>query len=1024
MRRSIFLRIDLFFVVIVAFVLQAASCWAAVIFVRSDGNDAQSGSTWAGAKRTVQAAIITANQGDELWIAAGTYPEHIKNKVVNETAVDVALYGGFAGNESAREQRNWSVNVTTLDGGGGPFPTPPESGSVITIDTGATQATRIDGFRIIRGHGMAGGGISISGAAPTITNNTIQNNTGSVGGGILISNYKITPPQSHAVVTNNTIVDNYAVEAGGGIAIVGSERIVSYDRASPIISQNNISRNISEFHGGGIGIYGHAGPQVFNNMILANTAAYAEENFMGNGGGIYATSRDVDDAPLQYTVCAPVITSNVIAANGANFGGGIHLWDTDTDHGGIPVLTNNTVVANNGTGITWITTNPVIQNNLVAFNARGFEQGDAQSPATAFRNNSVYGNQLWEENSNYAGLSDQTGTNGNISTDPLLANYQIGDFHLRIGSPCINAGYTPVIGSGWVDIDGQNRIIGDAVDIGADESDGTVGIVPTPVYHVSPTGNDGQNGSSWATAKRTVSAGIAAASETGGEVWVAAGTYVERNALPAFIYLYGGFAGDETSRSSRDIVAHPAILDGGSVPTVVNCLKAGYQVSTVDGFIIQNGGVYTGGQVPNGTQGYKGRGAGIYCQVASPLIRNNTIRHNSLGNPFDSANKTGYGAGVYTYLSYSLIENNTISENETINSISGQGGGCFFFRSMPTLRNNSITGNRAKFGAAVYSLYAYPRIIGNLIEGNSFYNNIPGYYMGAAEGAVTLDMNWDLLVERNLIRGNTAGASGGVGAGINAKTNLAGRIQNNLILSNIADGMGGGIYALAPLNATSSLFIVNNTIVANSGSSYGMEQGGGLALSIPPAITLPNPIANRVVVANNIIAFNSSGIFETLTTPMVPPTLIKNDVFNTANNYIYLTQGATDIHADPVFVDRTGGDFHLTSSSPCIDAGENAIGSLPATDYDGKVRILDGNGDGSTVIDMGAFEYGTSTPVFSPGDVNHDGAVDLADAVLTLQILTGIVPAQPVFKDADVNQNGKIGIEEAIFVLQHVAGIR
>ncbi len=1023
MKHSNLFRTGLILVVMATFIFQAAFCRAAVIHVRSDGNDAQSGATWSGAKQTIQAAVTAAGQGDEIWVAAGTYAEHVKNKVVGETAVDVALYGGFIGNESARDQRNWNANVTIIDGGGGPFPTPPESGSVVTIDSGAGQAMRIDGFRIIRGHAMAGGGISVTGAAPVITNNTIQNNTGSVGGGILIYNYKITPPQSHAVVTDNTIVDNYAVEAGGGIAVVGSERIVTYDRASPIISRNSILRNISEFHGGGIGIYGHAGPQVLNNMILANTAAYAEADFMGNGGGIYASSRDVDDTPLQYTVCAPVITTNVIAANGANFGGGIHLWDTDVDHGGIPSVTNNTVVANNGSGISWITTSPVVQNNLVAFNSRGFEQGDAQSPATTFRSNSVYGNQLWDENTNYTGFADQTGANGNISADPLLANFKIGDFHLRTGSPCINAGHTPAIGAGWMDIDGQDRIIGAAVDIGADESDGTVGSVPTPVYHVSTTGSDGQNGSGWATAKRTVSAGIAAAAQTGGEVWVAAGTYVERNSLPAFVYLYGGFAGDETSRSSRSIAAHPTILDGGGIPTVINCLKAGYQVSTVDGFTIQNGGAYTGGQVPTGSQGYKGRGGGIYCQVSSSLIRNNIIQHNSLGNPFDSANKTGYGAGVYTYLSYSLIENNTIFENETINSLSGQGGGLFFFRSMPTVKNNHISGNKAKFGAAIYSLYANPRIIGNIIEGNTFYNNMPGYYMGAADGAVTLDMNWDFLVEKNLIRGNTAGATGGVGAGINAKSNLAGRIQNNLILGNNANGMGGGIYALAPLNAASSLFIINNTIVANTGASYGMEQGGGLALSIPPAITLPDPIANRIVVANNIIAFNSSGIFETLTTPMVAPTLIKNDIFNTGSNYINLTQGAADIHADPRFINRTGADFHLATDSPCIDAGDNAVAALAFTDYDGIVRIIDGNGDGSAWVDMGAFEYRNSAYQFT-GDVNHDGAVDLTDAVLILQILSGIAPAQPAFKDADISQDGKIGMAEIIFILQKTAGIR
>jgi len=213
---------------------------------------------------------------------------------------------------------------------------------------------------------------------------------------------------------------------------------------------------------------------------------------------------------------------------------------------------------------------------------------------------------------------------------------------------------------------------------------------------------------SWATAKKTVTGAIAVAQTTGGEIWVAAGTYVERNILPAFLYLYGGFAGTETNRADRNVSANPSILDGGGVPTVVNSLYAGYFLSAVDGFTIQNGGLYTGGANP-GISGYKGRGAGIYCQVTSPLIQNNTIRHNSLGNPFDSPNRTGYGAGIYTYLSYALIQDNIITENEILNnnSSAGSGGGIHCFRSMPTILRNTISNNRAISGAAIYGLHAF-----------------------------------------------------------------------------------------------------------------------------------------------------------------------------------------------------------------------------------------------------------------------------------------------------------------------------
>jgi hypothetical protein len=64
----------------------------------------------------------------------------------------------------------------------------------------------------------------------------------------------------------------------------------------------------------------------------------------------------------------------------------------------------------------------------------------------------------------------------------------------------------------------------------------------------------------------------------------------------------------------------------------------------------------------------------------------------------------------------------------------------------------------------------------------------------------------------------------------------------------------------------------------------------------------------------------------------------------------------------------------------------------------------------------------TTSSTHQRGDVDGNGAVELADLVASLQAAVGMTPE--VYGDADVNRDGKIGMPEAIYILQSLSGQR
>ncbi len=198
-----------------------------------------------------------------------------------------------------------------------------------------------------------------------------------------------------------------------------------------------------------------------------------------------------------------------------------------------------------------------------------------------------------------------------------------------------------------------------------------------------------------------------------------------------------------------------------------------------------------------------------------------------------------------------------------------------------------------------------------------------GLFVDTASGPV--------LIRNNILGSNTASANGG-GAYVETDTGAV-TFTNNTLNGNTA-ATGGGLYLLLLTDGASGAAanIFNNIIWGNTASA----SGGDLFIDDDG-----NGNGNGAAVD---IDFND---FVTLDSGCVTSCISG------------INLGFNNLMEDPLLA---APDLRLLANSPAIDEGTNFVG-LSATDIDGDSRALDGNGNGSVVVDMGADEF-----VFTPPD--------------------------------------------------------
>jgi hypothetical protein len=423
--------------------------------------------------RTLTAAVAAAQNDDRILVARGNYagPVRVESKTLT-------LLGGYAGGTTAGYATNTegdfseprpAENTTTIQGNA-------TNAVVLLIESGAS---RVEGFTLRGGGGaredayrVQGGGVYISGGAPTLAGNIIENNTAIsqeldfFGGGIYSGDADVT-------IENNIIRGNTSGR-GGGITI---------SRGSVRIRDNEIVGNIGMGdHGGGIYLFSQdailEGNRIHNNeigralgygwgggFIVFNPGARAVLRFNevfnnyapSSGAGVFID----EGASALMEHCR--VYANVSEPNiGA---GGIFVDPSWDDQPSSLTMRHCTVYGHltpeptfGGNGLFVMANSTATVENCIFWGNDG---------------HSIYSGDTGGVTVRYSTTEEAHDGPGNLTGDPLFANAPGGDFHLRSR----HGRWNPST-SGWV-LDAESSPCIDAAD-------------PASPFDREPEGNGGR----------------------------------------------------------------------------------------------------------------------------------------------------------------------------------------------------------------------------------------------------------------------------------------------------------------------------------------------------------------------------------------------------------------------------------------------------------------------------------------------------------------------------------------------------
>jgi parallel beta-helix repeat protein len=753
----------------------------------------------------------------------------------------------------------------------------------------------------------------------------------------------------HNYETHESVLDGFTIINAGNFYQDSSYAYggVVCNYSSPTI------KNCIIKYSNGSGIYIYGSPEIINCIIADNVAQ--------DGGGIYCG----DGKPV---ISNCIIKENLSTANYGGTHGGGGIFSTAT-----PIITNciieDNIAFDNGGGIFSSHSNYTLTNCTIAGNMAYGQYGwggiyhytpESYAPPE-ITNSIIWGNSPYEINPGakviYSNIRGGYEGEGNISEDPLFYNLGAGDLRIASNSSCIDAATST--GATSTDIDGTIRPQGNGYDIGAYEIRTNNSSYPV-INLFSANFTDGTTPlkvTFTCTAKDTESQSLSYKINYGDGS-------ESTNSTGVFIYTYTSAGkhyaecqvsdsdGNNISSTLIKIQSHGNIL----VPEDYDSIQAAINASFDGDTVLVSDGTYTG---PMNT-GLSYHGKSIILQSKNGpencVIDSQGYGQGVTFSTFESSGSILSGFSIINSVSSSIlcdgaspIINNCIIR-DTVNDLWGTGLGIEITGySAPKISNCYILNNQGG-GIDVYT--SYPIIVNCVIKNNTAGGGIESF-------------GSDVIVSNCIISENNAFNGGGL-----SLTYSYLEIENSIISNNVSEQYGGGVYCYTgPAFVGANIWIKNCTF---SGNKAGVN-GGGSYFNIDEEATVQNSIFWGDSPDEIIYQTDSSRL---------APTVLYSDV---QGGYA----GEENINALPLFVSNS--DYHLTSSSPCINAGTSS--NTPNTDIDGDARPQGGK------VDIGADEY-----------FYNDGGINLSDTSIAENQSSGMNIGTFLTTDLSTNNTYTYGL--------------